>query len=364
MENFFKPSRVSTLLRAEWRDLSTFQTSDRLWQMPLAAALASGVPLLVGAFFDHLDYGLISSLGGLAFLYLPSAPLSLRMAMMTACAFGMIASYALGAIVHFVPAAMTFALVFLTSVASMACRFYRVPPPGAAFFVMVAAIGMYTPGAVDEIPLKVGLFAMGALLASLIAFFYSIHAVRAQPPKPMALAAAPSFDFVVFDPIMIGLFVGGSLALAQGLGMERAYWAPVSCAAVIQGASLRAIWTKQTQRILGTAAGLLVAWGLLSLPLGNWTAPFVVMALAFAIESLVVRHYGLAAIFITPMAIFLAETSSLGRSSIPVLISERFYDTLLGCGVGLFGGACIHSPRFRAVVGERLRALVSVALSR
>ena len=32
--------------------------------------------------------------------------------------------------------------------------------------------------------------------------------------------------------------------------------------------------------------------------------------------------------------------------------------------VGLFGGACIHSPRFRAVVGERLRALVSVALSR
>jgi hypothetical protein len=29
----------------------------------------------VGAYFDHLEYGLISSLGGLAFLYLPNTAL-------------------------------------------------------------------------------------------------------------------------------------------------------------------------------------------------------------------------------------------------------------------------------------------------
>lgn len=58
-------------MRAEWRHLTTINASDRRWQMPVGAALASGLPLLVGASFDHLDYGLVSSLGGLVFLYLP-----------------------------------------------------------------------------------------------------------------------------------------------------------------------------------------------------------------------------------------------------------------------------------------------------
>lgn len=58
----------------------TINASDRLWQMPFAAALASGLPLLVGAYFDRMDYGLVSSLGGMVFLSLPNTPLSHRMA--------------------------------------------------------------------------------------------------------------------------------------------------------------------------------------------------------------------------------------------------------------------------------------------
>lgn len=40
---------------------------------------------------------------------------------------------------------------------------------------------------------------------------------------------------------------------------------------MIQGASLRAVWTRQLHRVLGTSIGLLLAWGLLLLPLDNWT---------------------------------------------------------------------------------------------
>lgn len=98
---------------------------------------------------------------------------------------------------------------------------------------------------------------------------------------------------------MIGLFVGISLALAQALQLERPYWVPVSCLAVIQGASLRAVWTKQVHRIAGTAVGLLLAWGLLLMPLDEWSFSLLLMLLAFITETLVVRHYGLAVIFIT-----------------------------------------------------------------
>ena len=61
-------SKLQLLMREELRHLTTTHANDRLWQIPFAAALASGLPLLVGAYFNRLDYGLVSSLCGLMFL--------------------------------------------------------------------------------------------------------------------------------------------------------------------------------------------------------------------------------------------------------------------------------------------------------
>ncbi len=353
--------RLRGLLCEEWRQLITIKPSDRPWQMPFAAALASGLPLLVGAYFDHMDYGLISSLGGLVFLYMPETPLQHRMVSLMACAFGLTACYALGVMSHLVPALMMGVLTFSAILVTMVCRLYRVGAPGSLFFIMAAAIGAYSPGEVLEVPLKVGLLAMGCLLACLIAFFYSLYILRQRAPKPVEPLPPPGFDFVVFDSVIIGLSVGLSLALAQVLQLDKAYWVPVSCMAVIQGMTLRAVWDKQLHRLLGTAIGLLLAWGILALPLEKWSVSLLMMALVFVIESVVVRHYGFAAIFITPMTILLAEAATLGDGSATVLIQARFLDTLLGCMVGLLGGICLHSVKFRAVVGGWMRKLLRVS---
>jgi hypothetical protein len=82
---------------------------------------------------------------------------------------------------------------------------------------------------------------------------------------------APDFDFVVMDALIIGLTVFLSLLLAEWLQLQRPYWVPVSCLAVLQGASLRAVWNRQFQRLLGTALGLLLTWGVFSLPLNAWS---------------------------------------------------------------------------------------------
>jgi uncharacterized membrane protein YccC len=350
--------RAHDLVRAEWRHLTTFNPSTRRWHMAFSAALASGLPLMVGAWFGHLEYGLISSIGGLAFLYLPSTPMSHRMVWLMACAFGVAASYALGLMTHFLPLARVGVLALIAILVTMVCRFYRVGPPGSLFFVMAAAIGAYTPGTIEEIPLRVGLLTMGALLASLIAFVYSLQVLRLQPADPAPPLQAPTFDFVVFDAVVIGAFVGLALAIAQALQLDRPYWVPVSCLAVIQGVSLRAVWNRQFQRVLGTAFGMLLAWWLLSLPLDPWRIALLVIVLVFVIESLVVRHYGLAVIFITPLTILLAEAATLGHAPLAELIESRFIDTVLGCVVGLVGGICLHSPRFRDVLGGALRRRV------
>lgn len=357
-----EPADFRTRLRHELAHLITVNRSDRRWPMPFAAALSSGLPLLVGAWFGHLEYGLISSLGGLVFLYLLDTPMYHRMVVLLACAFAMLASYAAGVISQlYAPAAIP-ALTGTAMLVTMACRYYNMPPPGSFFFVMAASVGAHTPGTILEVPFKVGLLAMGSLLASLIAFIYSVIMLRRQPPKPVPAVPKPTFDFVVFDSVVIGAFVGIALTLAQVLQLAQPYWVPISCMAVIQGMTLRAVWTKQIHRIVGTGIGLLLAWAILMLPLTPWTLPLVMIALAFCIEMLIVRHYALAAMFITPMTILLVEAATLGQTTPSTLIIGRFWDTVLGCLVGLLGGVCLHSPRFRAALGPLIRRLTPSGL--
>lgn len=349
--------RWTRLLRTELQHLLAVTPSDRRWQMPFAAALASGLPVLVGASLGHLDHGLIASLGGLVFLHLPATPLHHRMLTIMACSFAMSACYALGVLSHFVPALMMPVLTFIAILVTMVCRFYAMGMPGSLFFVMAAAIGAYSPMDSRQVPLAVGLVSMGTLLACLIAFFYSVLTLRRQPPQPVPALPPASFDFVVFDAVVIGLCVGISLVLAQALRLDNAYWVPVSCLAVIQGASMRAVWNKQVHRIVGTGIGLLVSLGILLLPLDGRGIALVMMMLTFIVETTVVRHYAVAAVFITPLTILLADAGALGGTAPGELIQARFADTVLGCLVGLAGGACLHSPRFREIAGRPLRRL-------
>src|SRR3546814_8722819 len=44
---------------------------------------------------------------------------------------------------------------------------------------------------------------------------------------------------------------------------EKAYWVPVSCLAVMQGVTLRASWSRNVHRIVGTVIGMGLTWLLL-----------------------------------------------------------------------------------------------------
>lgn len=345
-------------LRAEWAQLVAMQHSTRPWQMPFAAALCIGLPLLAGVYVGHMNYGLAGSLGGLSFLYLPRTPMSHRMVALMACAFAMCACFTLGLVSQFAASAMIVVLMALTMLVMMVVRFYGLGPPGGLIFMMAAAIAASTPVQPAQVPMMVGLMTLGALLSWLIAFFYSLQVLRVRAPQPVPALPTPTFDTVIFEPVVIGLFVGLSLLLAHVLLLPRAYWVPVSCLAVIQAPSLRAVWDRQLHRIIGTCAGLLLAWGLLLLPIDRWGMALTMMGLMFIVETLIVRHYALAVVFITPMAILLAEVATLGQGSVTELIRARLLDTLLGCAVGLFGGWCLYQPRFRDVVGAVMRKLV------
>lgn len=62
------------LLADELRQLASVNRSDRPWEMPVAAALASGLPIFIGVAWGELGLGLVGSMGGLVFLHLPATP--------------------------------------------------------------------------------------------------------------------------------------------------------------------------------------------------------------------------------------------------------------------------------------------------
>lgn len=327
------------------KEVFGYRPSTRRPELPVVAALAFGLPLLIGAAFGHLEYGLVSALGGMTFVYMQHTALMHRMLVLLCVATLMTGAFLCGLTVHHVPMLMVPMVFVLTFAVTLPVRFFQIPPPGTLFVVMVAMIGSSLPVPIVEIPYQVGLLYLGSLLACILALLYTLVLRGFRVPETPI--PTPHGDVAVdaAEALILAFFVALSLLLAQLLQIPRPYWAPVSTLAVLQGVGLRSVWVKQLQRIVGTLVGLLVAWGLLQLHPGVWALCFILMGLTMVIETLVVRHYAAAVIFITPLTIFLAEVGT--QMPVQAVIGARLWDTLLGSVMGLAGGFCLHQPALR-----------------
>ncbi|MFD6032071.1 FUSC family protein [Cellulosimicrobium funkei] len=141
--------------------------------------------------------------------------------------------------------------------------------------------------------------------------------------------------------------VAGAVAAVAGLG--HAAWATMGSTAVLQGESTRHAVVRALQRGAGTVAGALLAWPLLAAPLGFWGTAAVVVVLQTVTETIVGRHYGLAMLTITPMALLM---TSLAHPADPsALALDRALDTVLGAVVGVLAVVLVH-PRTRLRASE------------
>lgn len=135
--------------------------------------------------------------------------------------------------------------------------------------------------------------------------------------------------------LRVGLATVLAGALAAALGMERAYWAIAAALLMLyQGFDWPRTVQRSAERTLGTWAGLVLAGAILWWrPEGAWLV-LVIMALQFIIEMVVVRHYALAVVFITGVALTIA-TGGHPVDDVPDLLLARGVDTLLGCACAL-----------------------------
>jgi uncharacterized membrane protein YccC len=162
--------------------------------------------------------------------------------------------------------------------------------------------------------------------------------LRATPPRPRVLAD-PRLWLNIAQNVGAGLGAG-AVALAFGLGHP--YWAVVSAVAVIPPARAAHTVSRAWHRVLGTLGGVVVAAALL------WPEPptaVLIVAIAvcqFGAELFVIRHYGTALVFVTPMALAVAHLAS--PASLAGLLGDRVLETLIGAAVGVV--AVLAARRF------------------
>lgn len=322
--------------------LLEFKKTERKWHFPFLAAFCIGSCLFIGYFLGKPNYGSLSSLGALTILYFTSAPITQRMIHLAVCAFGMVFSFAFSLFFSFNGYAAALSLGMVAFLAHFITSYFKIPPPGNFFFIMLAAMASTYQFDLEMIPTRVGLVAMGAILSCTFAFLYSVFIEKSDiMPVPRRRFNKRRYTKFVESSI-IGFFMMLTLIVGHLLKFENTYWISIAAVAIVQGRNFEHVRQRNMHRILGTFIGIGFAWLILLFEPAKIEMIIIITILQFIIELLIVRNYGFAVIFITPLTILLTETGSLVHHQVESLMHARLLDTIIGSLIGLAAGFFLH----------------------
>lgn len=151
---------------------------------------------------------------------------------------------------------------------------------------------------------------------------------------------AHAFDrnsLVFVTALRFGVITTFAALVAYSFDFTRSYWIPLSCVAVMSGATMVATYYRAIQRSIGTIIGIMIASSILYFQPSGYALVLIIFAFTFMTEFCIVKNYGLAVIFITPNALLLAETISQGDFAFFHFSSARIVDVLIGSAIGLVG---------------------------
>ena len=235
------------------------------------------------------------------------------------------------------------------AVAALAFGF-RLGPPGPLFFVLAFGLSAQVTAHAEITALAyTAAMASGCLFSYLVALSpLLIPRVRSHEPRPLReLLPGPALD-APSRMLLLRVAIVAVLGVVIGLFVDpdRSYWIVGAAIAVIGvAADRRAAFERGLHRMLGTVLGVGV-YALLALlhPSGLWIA-LILGILQFSVELVVVRHYALALMIITPLVLLLtgAATGQIGSMDVAL---ERVIDTVVGALLGAASGV-LH-PRASA----------------
>jgi uncharacterized membrane protein YccC len=186
------------------------------------------------------------------------------------------------------------------------------------------------------------------------------------PPAPATVARWRVVLTDLVDPrspapaaaLRLGVAIAVAGAAGELLRAEHPTWIPLSAAAVLQGTNVALARQRALHRAVGTAIGVVLAAGVLSVQPGLAGLVILVAVFQALTEALILISYGAAVVCITSLSLLLLEIAGIG--AVDGLLDARLLDTALGCAIGLACGLAIWPRRSRmrlaAVQAQAIRA--------
>ena len=173
-------------------------------------------------------------------------------------------------------------------------------------------------------------------------------------------------SIVFITALRFGFITIIAAIIAFELDLARSYWVPLSCVAVMSGATIVSTHHRAIQRGIGTVIGILIASLILALEPSGYIIAIFVLILTFITELFIVKNYGLAALFFTPNALLMAESTSEGSFSFAYFASARIIDVIIGSMIGLIGvwlvGRKSASSRIPHLITKTIRSQAQLLL--
>ncbi|QCB97876.1 FUSC family protein [Arthrobacter sp. PAMC25564] len=303
-------------------------------RMPaLRVAIGIVIPLLALVLMGRTDLTIYALLGALTGVYGRVEPHWLRLKHQSFAGIIMCASV-IGGVTAAAAGLTGWSLIVLsTAVAgalSLVADRLHLRPAGPFFFLFA-----FTASA--SIPFRGPLWqaaaaaAVSVAVVLLLGFSGRLRARRSDPQRSLREPAHPPWPRMLKHAGRYVLAIGlaGSIATLAGLG--HSYWAMVAAAAPIAAADATHGLIRAVHRTLGTYGGVLLTACLLAV---NWSPLQLAVLLAvlqFVGEVFVVRHYSIALVWMTPVALMMTEF--VAPKPAGVLVTDRAMETTLGAGI-------------------------------
>ncbi|WP_433825230.1 FUSC family protein [Actinoplanes sp. CA-015351] len=299
------------------------------------AAIRAGVsvvtPLLVVLLLDRPYWSMYAAFGAFTSLYGRTRTGRGRFIMQSGAAAALVLAVALGVLISVLDARTWLAVPIAALIAGAGTALATIAgwhPPGALFLV-------FAFGAVASVPHHLAdlLPALGVAAAS-AAFSLLVGALHTSGPAPPRVRVKLAHTVPAAVACAASALVAGTIA--TGFGIGHLYWATVAAVAPLSARGRSAQLVRAAHRITGTLAGLVLAAVLLAPGFGAYPAVAILALLQVAAELVVARNYGLAMLFITPLALLMNQVAA--PRPVAGLLWDRGLETLIGV---LIAGATI-----------------------
>jgi hypothetical protein len=302
-------------------------------RVALRAAISVAVPLLVLWMLGRLDLSIYASFGAFAALYGRHDVFRDRIRMQASAGGVLLAAMLIGtalSVVSAPAAASILVLAVIASAVTLLAYTLRWHPPGPLFPV-------FAVGACATIPATTASFGDVLLVGGAsVLFGLAVSAIiglltrgtQEAPPRSRQSVGPIAWEMAA----SVGVAIAGA-GFAGFLIMDSHwYWAAVGAVAAVSGAQLNARVIRGIQRLIGTLLGILVAAGVLAIDLPPLAVIALVVLLQAAAELFVGRNYGIAMVFITPLALLMVHLAA--PTPVDVLLQDRAIETVIGVAVG------------------------------